>query len=124
MNQQKEKDPGLISNIKEYASIRKDLAFLTVAEKASGAAAGAAVGTVLAILGFFFFLFANLTLALYLSEVIGNSYSGFLILTVFYLVLVLIIYFAQENMIKKPVENGIIKKLFKDRNEENHEKQN
>ena len=124
MNQQQEKDPGLISNIKEYVNIRKDLAFLTVAEKASGAVAGIAVGTILAILGFFFFLFANLTLAFYLSEVIGNTYAGFLILTVFYLVLTLIIYLTKENMIKKPIENGVIRKLFKDRNEGSHEKQN
>ena len=124
MEEQNLKDPGLIDNVKEYFNIRKNLVFLTFAEKASGVAAGAAVGTILAFLGFFVLLFANLTLGFYLSEVIGNTYAGFLILTVFYLLFALIIFFSREKMIKKPIENGMIKSLFKDRNESNHEKQN
>jgi protein-S-isoprenylcysteine O-methyltransferase Ste14 len=123
MNDEKE-DKGLFSNIKEYASVTKELAMLTVAEKTSTAAAGAAAGGVLAILGLFAFLFANLTLGFYLSEVIGNSWAGFLILTGFYLLLAIIIYLTQEKMIKKPIENGMIKKFFKERNEAIYENPN
>lgn len=123
MKDEKE-DKGLFSNIKEYASVTKELAILTVAEKTSTAAAGAAAGGVLAVLGFFAFLFANLTLGFYLSDVIGNSWAGFLILTGFYLLLTLIVYFTQEKMIKKPIENGMIKKIFKERNEAAYENQN
>jgi len=123
MKEQKEQDNGLISNIKEYAKIRKELAMLTIAEKTSTAAAGAAAGGILAILGLFVFFFGSLTLGFYLSEVIGNTYSGFLIITVFYLIVALIVYFTQENMIKKPIENGMIKKIFKERNEGTYEKQ-
>jgi len=124
MKEQTEEDKGLISNIKEYANIRKELAMLTVAEKSSTAAAGVAAGSILAILALFVFFFGSLTLGFYLSEVIGNTYSGFLIITGFYLVVALIIYFTQENLIKKPIENGMIKKIFKDRNEGTYEKQN
>ena len=123
MKEQKDQDNGLISNIKEYANIRKELAMLTIAEKTSTAAAGAAAGSILAILGLFVFFFGSLTLGFYLSEVIGNTYSGFLIITALYLIIALIVYFTQENMIKKPVENGIIKKIFKDRNAGTYEKQ-
>jgi hypothetical protein len=124
MKEQTEEDKGLIGNIKEYANIRKELAMLTVAEKSSTAAAGAAAGSILAILALFIFFFGSLTLGFYLSEVIGNTYSGFLIITGFYLLVALIIYFTQENLIKKPIENGIIKNFFKDRNEGTYEKQN
>jgi hypothetical protein len=124
MKEQKEQDQGLISNIKEYATIRKDLAFLTIAEKTSEAAAGVAAGGMLAFLAIFVFFFGSLTLGFYLSEVIGNSYSGFLIITGFYLLLALIVYFTKDNLIKKPIENGVIKKLFKERNEGIYEKQN
>lgn len=123
MKEQKDQDNGLISNIKEYANIRKELAMLTIAEKTSTAAAGAAAGSILAIIGLFVFFFGSLTLGFYLSEVIGNTYSGFLIITVFYLIIALIVYFSQENMIKKPIENGVIKKIFKDRNAGTYEKQ-
>ena len=123
MKDEKE-DKGLFSNIKEYASVTKELAILTVAEKTSSAAAGAAAGGVLAILGFFAFLFANLTAGFYLSELIGNSWAGFLVLTGFYLLLTLIVYLTQEKMIKKPIENGMIKKIFKERNEAAYENQN
>lgn len=123
MKEQKDQDNGLISNIKEYANIRKELAMLTIAEKTSTAAAGAAAGSILAIIGLFVFFFGSLTLGFYLSEVIGNTYSGFLIITAFYLIMALIVYFSQENMIKKPIENGVIKKIFKDRNAGTYEKQ-
>ena len=124
MEEQKEQDKGLFNNIKEYANIRKELAMLTIAEKSSTAAAGAAAGGILAILAFFVFLFGSLTLGFYLSEKIGNTYSGFLIITGFYLLVALVVYFTQENLIKKPIENGVIKKIFKERNEGSYEKQN
>lgn len=119
-----EQDNGLISNIKEYANIRKELAMLTIAEKTSTAAAGVAAGGLLAILGLFVFFFGSLTLGFYLSEVIGNTYSGFLIITALYLIVALVVYFTQEKLIKKPIENGMIKKIFKERNEGTYEKQN
>jgi hypothetical protein len=124
MKENKEQDQGLISTVKEYVNIRKDLAFLTIAEKVSVGAAGLVTGGVLAFLGFFVFFFGSLTLGFYLSEVIGNSYAGFLIITAFYLLLVLVVYFTKENFIKKPVENGVIKKIFNERNEGLYEKQN
>ena len=123
MKEQEEKEKGLFTNIKEYANIRKDLAVLTFAEKTSTAAAGAAAGGILAVLGLFVFFFASLTLGFYLSEVIGNTWSGFLIITGLYLIVTLIVYFSRENMIRKPIETGMIKKIFKDRNEGTYEKQ-
>ena len=123
MEELKEKDNGLVSNIKEYVNIRKDLAMLTVAEKSSTAAAGAVAGGILGVLALFVVFFGSLTLGFYLSEVIGNTWAGFLIVTGIYLLLALIIFFTQENMIKKPIENSIIKKIFKERNETTYEKQ-
>ena len=122
--EEKEQDKGLFNNIKEYANTRKELAMLTIAEKSSTAAAGAAAGGILAVLGLFVFFFGSLTLGFYLSEKIGDTYSGSLIVTGFYLLVALIVYFTQENLIKKPIENGMIKKIFKERNEGSYEKQN
>lgn len=124
MKKQEESDKGLIASIKEYANIRKELATLTFVEKTSTAAAGAAAGGILAILGLLVLLFGSLTLGLYLSEIIGNTWSGFLIITGIYLIIIIIVYFSQENMIKKPVETGMIKKMFKDINAGTYEKQN
>lgn len=124
MKKQEESDKGLIASIKEYANIRKKLATLTFVEKTSTAAAGAAAGGILAILGLLVLLFGSLTLGLYLSEIIGNTWSGFLIITGIYLIIIIIVYFSQENMIKKPVETGMIKKMFKDINAGTYEKQN
>lgn len=123
MEELKEKDNGLISNIKEYANIRKELAMLTIAEKSSTAAAGAVAGGILGVLALFVVFFGSLTLGFYLSEVIGNTWAGFLIVTGIYLLMALIIFFAQESMIKKPIENSVIKKIFKERNETTYEKQ-
>src|SRR5690606_41556688 len=65
------------------------------------------------ILGLFF---GSLALCFYLSELIGNSYAGFLIVTGIYLLLAIIIYAIKDKYLEKHIINAAIKKIFSDRN--------
>lgn len=53
----------------------------------------------------------NIGLALWLGELLGKSYYGFLVLAGFYSLLAILMYFFREKMIESPVANAIIKKM-------------
>lgn len=118
-----EEEPGLISKLKEYAQIRKDLALMMIADKASHSIASIVSGGILVFLALLIFFFGSMALGFYLSEVIGNTYAGFLIITGFYLLLAILVFVLKEKHIEKPLINKVIKKVFKERNEGIYEKQ-
>jgi hypothetical protein len=58
-----------------------------------------------------FILFCNLALAIWLGEILGKSYYGFLIVGLFYGLLTMIIYVFQNRWLKQPFQNIFIHKL-------------
>lgn len=113
----KEVDPQEIAGkIKEYIRIRKDLAVLTSVEKGSQLFAGLFTDGLVLLLGLVAFLFGSLALGFYLSEILGDTYSGFLIVTGFYLLAALVLYLIKDKYLEKRIINTIISKFFKDRN--------
>jgi hypothetical protein len=107
-----------IDNTKDYIDTRIKLAKLTLIEK------GALIfaGLVSHVLGLIFlvlaFLFCSLALGFYISELLGNTYGGFFIVSLFYLVLAIIIYSIKDKYLEKPIVNSVIKKMFKYQEEE------
>ncbi|OYX93779.1 MAG: hypothetical protein B7Y76_11380, partial [Sphingobacteriia bacterium 35-40-5] len=67
------------------------------------------------------FLFGSLALGFYLSEVLNNTYGGFLIVAGIYLLGAVILNSIKEKYLEKRIINLVIEKFFKDRNEEQHE---
>lgn len=113
----KEVDPQEIAGkIKEYIRIRKDLAVLTSVEKGSQLFAGLFTDGLVLLLGLVAFLFGSLALGFYLSEILGDTYSGFLIVTGFYFLAALVLYLIKDKYLEKRIVNTIISKFFKDRN--------
>lgn len=62
-----------------------------------------------------FTLFINIAVSLFVGNQIGNYYIGFLVVSVFYLVLALVIYSFKEKLVKTPISNLVITKLLKNR---------
>ncbi len=120
---EQEEEPGLVGKIKEYLQIRKDLAMLMIADKASGAVGGIVSGAILVFLGLMIFFFGSMGLGFYLGELIGNTYAGFFIITGVYILLVVIVMIIKKNSIERPLANKIIKSMLKERNESIYEKQ-
>jgi hypothetical protein len=94
----------LIENITRYLEARIELLKVELQQKvASGIVSGIQIGlTAFTLL--FAFIFANLALANFLNDVIGNSYAGYLILAGFYVVLFFIAK-ASQKAIRSKVEN-------------------
>ena len=115
---------GITDRIKEYAQIRKELAILTAVDKGSRLFANLITDGLVVLFAVLTFSFGSLALGFYLSEVLGNTYAGFLIITGFYLLVALIVYFTKDKYMEKAIINKIIAKFFKERNEDKDENKN
>lgn len=62
-----------------------------------------------------FTLFVNVAISLFIGNEIGNYYIGFLIVSGFYLIVALLIYFFKEKLVKTPISNLVITALLKNR---------
>jgi len=102
----------LAEELKAYVNLRIDLVKLTIAETASKMIADTAATIISGLVFLFVLFFASVGLALFLSSVIGNSYSGFLLVAGLYLILGFLIWFLREKWIRIPLMNAIIKQLF------------
>lgn len=115
---------GITDRIKEYAQIRKELAILTAVDKGSRLFANLITDGLVVLFAVLTFSFGSLALGFYLSEVLGNTYAGFLIITGFYFLVALIVYFTKDKYMEKAIINKIIAKFFKERNEDKDENKN
>jgi hypothetical protein len=50
-------------------------------------------------------------LALWLGELLGKTYYGFLVLSAFYSLLAVLLYIFREKLVESHVSNAIIKKM-------------
>lgn len=59
-----------------------------------------------------FLLFASIGLALWLGDLLGEPYLGFLCVAAFYIVLGGVLFYLLHNFIKRKVSNSIISEVF------------
>lgn len=108
----------LIDKIKDYLNTRMKLGKLTLIEKGVLLFANLITDGLVIIFLILAFLFVSLALGFYLSELLGNSFGGFFIVSLFYFVLAIIIYLIKDKYLEKPIINGMIKKILKGEEEE------
>ncbi|HEY5689404.1 MAG TPA: hypothetical protein VIS27_13960 [Yeosuana sp.] len=68
-----------------------------------------------------FTLFVNIAISLLIGNLMESHYLGFLIVSGFYLIITILIYFFSNKFIKTPIANLVIAKLLKSRKKENIE---
>lgn len=103
----------MLDLIKEYVSKRIDLLKLEATEKTSIMIGTLSVLIVMATLGIFFLLMINMGLGFLLGHLLGNYAYGLLIMSGFYLLLLIIAY-LYRNKIKESIANIIIETLDDD----------
>ncbi len=121
MEDQELDTPKIVGKVKEYLEVRKELAILSAVEKGSQLFSNLLTDGLVVLFGVLGIFFGSLALCFYLSELIGNTYSGFLIVTGFYFLLAIIIYAVKDKYMEKHIINAVIKKFFRDRNGDTHE---
>ena len=104
---------SLLERVTDYGKTTFELVKLKALDKTTDAVSSFIPHSFVIVLIAIFMLFANLGLALWLGEIIGKIFYGFLVVAAFYGIIGMIIHFFMHKWIKKLVSNYIIKQLLK-----------
>ena len=104
-----EKVEALTNSLKEYVDTNYELIKLEVIDYSSDISAGIISKLIVGVMLVFFTFFASLYFAYYLSDLIGISHVGFVIIGGFYLLLAIIFYLSRKSLLERPVRNNFIK---------------
>ena len=96
----------------EYIETQFQLLKVQAAKKISLLLANTIAFIILSLFLLFFLLFASVALAHVLSDWIGRSYAGFLIVAAIYLVTGYVVFKNKERILRRPILNAIVRKLF------------
>ena len=113
-NHQGEKEgviDALFEKTKDYVETRADLFKLKAIKKTAEVGSSIVSNIVIVVVFSSFFIFLNIALGLWLGDLTGKNYLGFLIVAAFYLIVGIIIYSNREKIISSPIANSIIKKM-------------
>lgn len=98
---------------KKYTETSIELYKLKLVDKSSDIISSLAYKLVLGLAVAMFTLFINIGLSLYLGQIFDNNYTGFFIVSLFYLAIALIVFIFGNTLIKIPVSDLVITKLLK-----------
>jgi hypothetical protein len=113
MQENKEKNiEDIISDAKGYLDNRIEYTKLYMVEKVSRTFADLVTTTTVIICFVLAFLFGTVTLALFLSDVLGSYTRGFGCVSLIYILLAVIVYFTKDKYIEKAIINFSIHKFF------------
>ena len=98
----------LSSDIKEYARVQARILELEIKSKTSTAGAAAISGFVITFVVLMAFLFMNLSLGLYLSNLLNSFTKGFLCIGAFYGLISIVFLSFRKQLLEFPVRDRII----------------
>jgi hypothetical protein len=102
----------LISKVETYSKTTFEICKYNTIYRSADLFSSIAVRLVLLGVFVLFSLFLNIGIALLIGEYLGQFYYGFFIMAVFYLIVGFIFILFQQELIKNPVCNFIIKKIL------------
>ena len=112
----------LALHIKAYIQTEIELIKLLFAEKLSKILSNFLAIMVLIWLLLIGILFASLSLAFFIGERLGKMSTGFIIVSLIYLLLAVLIWYLRERIIRIPILNEILSQLFDSENKSEENK--
>lgn len=113
MQENKDKSiEDLVDDAKGFLEARVEYTRLYLVEKVSKVFADLVTSTAVIVCFILAFLFGSVTLALYLSELLGSYAGGFGCVSLFYILLAIIVYLTKDKYIEKAIINVAIRKYF------------
>lgn len=103
---------ALVDRVKSYAETRIDLLKLKAIDKGSSFISLIITMISVVLIGFIFFMFISIGIALFLGDLLGKSYYGFFIIAGFYGITGLVFFVYRAKWLKTPIANAMIKKLM------------
>lgn len=102
-------------SLKQYMLLNYEIIKLEATKKTSEVGASLFGFFVLGITIFLFVVSLSIGIGFYLSYLLGDSFSGFMIVAGFYLLVSVILYFRRKKLVEKSFRNFIIKELLEDK---------
>lgn len=112
MEQTFTKAEELVAHLKEYANNRADQIKLSTSEKTAKLLSWLIAVGVIVVLVVFFILFAGIALSIYMGEVLGAAYWGYLFTGGVLLLLALLLWSFRARLLQYPIMNAMIQQLF------------
>ncbi|QXU41542.1 phage holin family protein [Pedobacter sp. D749] len=113
MQENKDKSiEDLVDDAKGFLEARVEYTRLYLVEKVSKVFADLVTSTAVIVCFILAFLFGSVTLALYLSDLLGSYAGGFGCVSLFYILLAIIVYLTKDKYIEKAIINVAIRKYF------------
>jgi fatty acid desaturase len=103
---------SLLERAEDYSKTSIELLKLKAVDKISDGASSAASKVAAMFFFIMFFLLGSVALSLWIGDVLGKSWYGFLIVAVVYGILFAVLFFVKHNWLKKIVGNSIIKQML------------
>ncbi len=103
---------SLLERAEEYGKTTLELAKLKALDKTSGAVSSVLSRVITCILFGMFFLMASIGVSLWLGEILGKIWYGFLVVAAFYGIIGIIMYFFMHAWLKRLFGNYIIKEVL------------
>jgi len=114
MEAKKEKPLSIIDQVKEYLETRIKLEKYRAIERSTSFGANLITDLVIIFGALLAFIFASITLALFLGDLLGGNWKGFGIVAAIYIIIVLLLKY-NRNSLEKPITNAFIQKIFKNK---------
>jgi hypothetical protein len=112
MEPKKEPQPPIIDQLKDYAETRIKLIKYQAIEGGSSIVASMIADVVVIFCMVLAFIFASITLAFYLSQVLGTDWAGFGCVGAMYLFIAIVVKINKKRL-ERPIINTFIQKFFK-----------
>ena len=112
MEAKKETPPSILDQLKEYAETRIKLAKYEAIEGGTSLIASLIADIVIVFSATLAFIFASITIAFFLGDVLGAYWRGFGCVAILYVAIVLLIKYNRQRL-EIPITNTLIQKLFK-----------
>ena len=100
------------ASLEKYVTVNYELIKLEAVERSSVIGSGIISGILVGLAAILFVFFISIGIAFYLSDTLGYSYSGFVIVAGFYFLTGLILIISRKKMLVKPLRDKIIRKVF------------
>lgn len=103
----------LYEKARKYTETGLDLLALRTVDKTADMLSSLTSRVFIALAVSMFTLFINIGISLFIGKLLNEYYLGFFIVSAFYLIMAVVLYFFKEKLIETPIANLIIAKLLK-----------
>jgi hypothetical protein len=109
---EKENDRNIAELASDYVETYVQLAVLNINKKTADISAAASFSMLAGLVGFFVVLFLGIAGSFWLGGLVGSTAAGFLLMSAFYLLIFLILFFTRKKLFYPLVKDLIIKSIY------------